>query len=68
MGLGTQSVLWSDARVFAAHSETEGNLLMYEVTKKALQLIEGKSFVDPVTLQDTIFNEVYQFSQNRIYA
>ena len=29
IGLGTQSVLWSDAQVFAAHSESGGNALMF---------------------------------------
>ena len=38
IGLGTQSVLWSDARVFAAHSESGGNALMYAITERALAL------------------------------
>src|SRR4030095_10909507 len=29
IGLGTQSVLWSDSKVFAEHSEAGGNALMY---------------------------------------
>ena len=37
IGLGTQSVLWSDAQVFAAHSESGGNALMYSITDRALQ-------------------------------
>jgi L-alanine-DL-glutamate epimerase-like enolase superfamily enzyme len=63
IGLGTQSVLWSDANLFSSHSETEGNSLMYAMTKKALQIIEGKSFVDPITLLDSIFDEVYHYGQ-----
>src|SRR5690349_15081517 len=31
-GLGTQSVLWSDSKVFAAHSESGGNALMYALS------------------------------------
>src|SRR4051812_33194197 len=29
IGLGTQGILWSDAKVFASHSESGGNALMY---------------------------------------
>jgi len=34
IGLGTQSVLWSDSKVFAAHSESGGNALMYCATPR----------------------------------
>jgi hypothetical protein len=50
IGLGTQSVLWSDARVFADHSESGGNALMYAMTERALQLIKGNSFTNPLQL------------------
>ena len=63
IGLGTQSVLWSDASLFTSRSETEGNSLMYGMTKKALQIIEGKSFVDPIGLLDSILDEVYHYGQ-----
>ena len=35
VGLCTQNVLWSDAQVFAAHSESGGNALMYTMTERA---------------------------------
>lgn len=38
IGLCTQNVLWSDAGVFAAHSEDGGNALMYVLTERALQM------------------------------
>src|SRR3954453_14785708 len=41
VGLCTQNVLWSDAQVFAAHSESSGNALMYALTERALQQIKG---------------------------
>ena len=37
IGLCTQGVLWSDAQVFAAHSESGGSALMYAVTEWAVQ-------------------------------
>ena len=61
VGLSTQNVLWSDAAVFASHSESGGNALMYALTEHALQLIKGQSFTNPIELIDDIFEEVYQF-------
>ncbi len=61
VGLCTQNVLWSDASVFSSHSEYGGNELMYALTEHALQLIEGRSFNNPVELIDEILEEVYQY-------
>ena len=61
VGLCTQNVLWSDASVFASHSESGGNALMFALTEHALQLIKGRSFTNPVELIDDIFEEVYQY-------
>jgi hypothetical protein len=44
VGLCTQGVLWSDAAVFAAHSESGGNALMYAVTEWAVQRLKGQHF------------------------
>ncbi|GAA4398086.1 hypothetical protein GCM10023187_08280 [Nibrella viscosa] len=63
IGLCTQGVLWSDSSVFAAHSERAGNALMYAVTDRALQLIRGVSFTNPVDLLDTILPEVYAYAK-----
>jgi L-alanine-DL-glutamate epimerase-like enolase superfamily enzyme len=61
IGLCTQNVLWSDASVFAAHTESGGNALMYALTEHALRLIKGRSFTSPVELMDDILEEVYQY-------
>ncbi len=61
VGLCTQNVLWSDAAVFASHSESGGNALMYAMTEYALHLIKGRSFTNPVDLIDSILEEVYQY-------
>lgn len=63
IGIGTQGVLWSDQHVFAAHSTNGGNALMYAMTERALQLIKGRSFTDPVSLLDELFPEVYAYGQ-----
>lgn len=63
VGLGTQSVLWSDAAVFGAHSESGGNVLMYALTEYALQLIRETAFTSPVELLEEMFDEVYRYGQ-----
>jgi hypothetical protein len=44
IGLCTQNVLWSDAKVFAAYSESGGNALMYALSERALQISKGQNF------------------------
>ncbi len=58
IGIATQSVLYGDADLFAAHTETEGNALMYLVAGHALKLIKKTPFRDPVMLLDAIFPEL----------
>lgn len=63
IGLGTQSVLWCDSEVFAKHSENGGNALMYAMTERALQMIKGQSFDDPIKMLDNILPEVMAFGR-----
>jgi L-alanine-DL-glutamate epimerase-like enolase superfamily enzyme len=63
IGLGTQSVLWSDSKVFAAHTESAGNALMYALSERALQLIKGNSFTNPLELLDDLLPEVYAYGK-----
>jgi L-alanine-DL-glutamate epimerase-like enolase superfamily enzyme len=63
VGLCTQNVLWSDATVFADHSESGGNALMFALTERALQLSEGCSFETPVDLLDGLLEEVYEYGK-----
>jgi L-alanine-DL-glutamate epimerase-like enolase superfamily enzyme len=60
IGLCSQSVLWSDAKVFSSFSESAGNALMYAMTEYALRIAKGVSFQTPVDLLDTILNAVYE--------
>jgi L-alanine-DL-glutamate epimerase-like enolase superfamily enzyme len=62
IGLGTQSVLWSDARVFAAHSESGGNALMYAISERALALARDRSFATPVQLLEGLLPEVHEYA------
>jgi len=63
VGLGSQSVLWSDAEVFAAASESGGNALMYALTERALQMARGQTFSTPIQLQEAILEEVYAYGK-----
>jgi L-alanine-DL-glutamate epimerase-like enolase superfamily enzyme len=63
IGLSTQNVLWSDAAVFATHSESGGNALMFALTERALQIMKGQTFTTPIELLDQILPEVYAFGQ-----
>ena len=63
VGLCTQNVLWSDAKVFADHSESGGNALMFALTERALQLAEGRSFETPVDLLEGLLDEVYDYGK-----
>ena len=63
IGICTQNVLWSDAQVFASHSESGGNALMFALTEYALKLIVGRSFTSPVELLDGILPEVYAYGK-----
>lgn len=63
IGLCTQNVLWSDARIFASNSESAGNALMYSLTDRAMRLVQGETFTNPVELLDRILPEVYAYGQ-----
>ena len=41
MGVGVQSVLWSDPVTFCACDEAGGNERMLAVTRRALELLQG---------------------------
>lgn len=63
LGLGTQSVLWSDARVFGENSEAAANSLMYLLTAHALKLAETMSFETPFELLDALLPEVHEYGR-----
>lgn len=59
IGLGVQSVLWSDAAVFATRSEEQGNREMFQVTRSALQRAGQMEWDFPLELLDGILPLVY---------
>jgi L-alanine-DL-glutamate epimerase-like enolase superfamily enzyme len=63
VGLCTQSVLWSDAHVFATHSESGGNALMYAMTERALQALKGQHFIHPIELLEATWHDVLAYGR-----
>jgi len=63
VGIGVQGTLWSDSNVFAAHSATGGNALMYAMSERALQIMKGNSFTNPMELLDDLLPEVYEYGK-----
>lgn len=57
-GLATQSVLYGDAELFAAHSETKGNELMFALVEKTLEIVKATPFTTPPELQEKILPQV----------
>lgn len=61
VGLCSQSVLWSDAAVFAAHSEAAGNALMYAMLDASLRRLPGATYRDPIELLEETLPFTYGF-------
>ncbi|MBV6642867.1 MAG: L-alanine-DL-glutamate epimerase [Cyclobacteriaceae bacterium] len=63
IGLATQGILWSDAKVFFGHSESAGNALMYAMSERALQMINGQQFSNPVEMVDSVLPELLEYGK-----
>lgn len=63
IGLGTQSVLWSDENIFSTSSEAGGNAYMFALTERALQLIRNVSFNSPMDLIEPLYEEIYEYGK-----
>ncbi len=62
-GLGGLAVLWSDAAVFAAHTEMGGNLLQASLLEFALQRVRDREFADPMALFDAVEGDVFAYGK-----
>ncbi len=63
VGMSTQNVLWSDAAVFAAHSEEEGNRLMAALLEHACKIARGMSFTTPIDLLEQVYPRVLAYGR-----
>ncbi len=64
IGLGSQSPLWSDSAVFASHSESAGNSIMFLMTEFALNEAKRTPFSSPPELLDALLPGVSEFGRN----
>ena len=62
-GLGGLAILWSDAAVFRAHTETGGNLLMACMLERALLLARDMRFESPPDLLDQLIEPVHEYGK-----
>ena len=63
MGLGVQSVLWSDSSVFARYGEDKSNELMFLITEFASKLIVGKEFSSAKEIIDCVFSDSLRYAE-----
>ena len=64
IGLGVQSVLWSDAGIFHKFGEEAGNQAMFKLTEYAVSLCTGVEFGSPFELLDMLFPKVYVYAKS----
>lgn len=62
VGLGVQSVLWSDAQVFSRYGEETGNEMMLRTTKFALGQLRNVPLRNPREMMDRLFPTVYAYA------
>lgn len=63
VGLGTQSILWSDANVFSTYSQAAGNSLMFMLTEFALKKAEKTAYNNPIDLLEQLLPKVYEYGK-----
>ena len=61
--LGSLAILWADANVFLAHTETGGNLIMAAMLEQALVRARGLRFDTPLDLLDQLLEPVHAYGQ-----
>ena len=62
-GLGGLAVLWSDADVFAAHTEVGGNVLQTALLEYALQQVLDRDFPTPMDILPNILPDVHEYGK-----
>lgn len=63
VGLGGQGVLWSDADVFLANSESAGNSMMFLATSYGLKIAQEIEWQNPMELLDLLLPKVYEYTK-----
>lgn len=61
---GTQSVLWSDPKVFASFPPEKADEIMFSVTKRAAQMLCGQSFSRPDELIPQLMPDLKEYARS----
>jgi L-alanine-DL-glutamate epimerase-like enolase superfamily enzyme len=64
LGLGVQSVLWSDAGVFSRYSPEGGNAVMFLLTEYAVKNCVNTEFENPLQLLDILYPKVLEYGRH----
>ena len=62
IGLGVQSVLWSDSAVYAKLGEEEGNRAMFSLTNRATELLKNRVIDYPPKTISSLVPELYAYA------
>ncbi|MBO7743156.1 hypothetical protein I8J29_03045 [Paenibacillus sp. MWE-103] len=62
VGLGVQSILWSDPKVYKRWGNERGNLFMNEITSHALMAARNTSFTTPMDMLDPLAAQAYEYA------
>lgn len=63
VGVGIQSVLWSDENIFKSYSQKGGNAYMFLLTEYALKLLKNTEFKTPIEAITQIEDKVYEYAK-----
>lgn len=63
VGLGVQSVLWSDGAVFEQFGQQRGNELMEGITAYGLDILKGMELKDPISMLHAVFPELVDYAK-----
>ncbi|MBE7043278.1 MAG: L-alanine-DL-glutamate epimerase [Ruminococcaceae bacterium] len=63
IGVGIQSVLWSDETIFKTSSQKGGNAYMFLLTEYALKLLKNTEFENPMIAITEIQDKVYEYAK-----
>lgn len=64
IGLGTQSILWSDPEVFSSFTPVGGNSIMLLLTEYAAKKAATIDFVNPIDLMERLLPEVLEYGKH----
>ena len=59
---GVQSIVWSDAAVMEALGQQGGNEAMFSITRRAVEMVQGQSFSDPIQMVHSLLEPLCRYA------